>query len=61
MSETADVWYKVSSVYDATAERQIRWDDPDLGVEWPLERPILSERDRTAEGFAAFATRLGGA
>jgi dTDP-4-dehydrorhamnose 3,5-epimerase len=61
MSETADVWYKVSSVYDAAAERQIRWDDPDLGVEWPLERPILSERDRTAESFAAFAARLRGA
>ncbi len=61
MSEAADVWYKVSSVYDAAAERQIRWDDPDLGVQWPVERPLLSERDRTAESFAAFAARVRGA
>jgi dTDP-4-dehydrorhamnose 3,5-epimerase len=57
-SETADVWYKVSSVYDAAAERQIRWNDPDLAVTWPVPEPLLSERDHAAESFRAFAHRM---
>jgi dTDP-4-dehydrorhamnose 3,5-epimerase len=48
LSETADVAYKLSSVYDPATEAGIRWDDPDVGVDWPIEDPQLSERDRFA-------------
>jgi dTDP-4-dehydrorhamnose 3,5-epimerase len=59
LSDVADVTYKVSAVYDAEAERQIRWDDPDLAIAWPLTAPLLSPRDRAAESFAEFARRVG--
>ncbi|HTI29783.1 MAG TPA: dTDP-4-dehydrorhamnose 3,5-epimerase [Methylomirabilota bacterium] len=46
LSEVADVAYRVSSYYDPEAERGVRWDDPSLGIAWPLAEPILSERDQ---------------
>lgn len=57
VSESADVMYKVSSVYDAKTECGIRWDDPEIGVEWPIAAPLLSERDLGSESFAAFTRR----
>ena len=59
MSETADLLYKVSAVYDPTTECGIRYDDPELGIKWPVASPIVSERDANAEGFAALRERLG--
>ena len=46
LSEFADVNYKVSSYYDPATEAGIAWDDPDVGVEWPVSDPQLSERDK---------------
>jgi len=46
LSDDAIVQYKVSSVYNPRTERSIRWNDPDLAIPWPVENPILSERDR---------------
>lgn len=45
MSETAHIIYKVSSVYDPNEERGFRYDDPFVGIKWPIESPVLSERD----------------
>lgn len=59
-SETADVCYKVTSVYDAATECSIRWDDPDIGVTWPTTTPLLSARDLDAETFESFAERVRG-
>jgi len=58
MSDLADVVYKVSSVYDAKTECGIRWNDPDIGVKWPLEDPILSDRDQKTESFADYTKRV---
>ncbi len=58
LSELADVAYKLSSYYDPATEAGIAWDDPDLGVEWPISEPALSERDRTAPRLAEIADRL---
>lgn len=46
LSETADLAYKCSSYYDPAAERGIAWNDPDIGIAWPITAPILSERDQ---------------
>lgn len=46
LSEEADVLYKCSNVYVAATEAGIAWDDPDVGVAWPIANPTLSERDR---------------
>jgi dTDP-4-dehydrorhamnose 3,5-epimerase len=40
-----EVQYKVDSLYSAEHDRGIAWDDPTLGIEWPEEQPILSDKD----------------
>jgi len=40
--------YKCTEYYNKTAERVIRWNDPDLNIDWKTENPVLSDRDRTA-------------
>lgn len=51
LSPTARVYYKVSAPYDPKEERTLRWDDPHLAIDWPLNHPLLSERDRSAPFF----------
>ena len=49
LSETADFQYKCTDVYHPSSERTIRWDDPEIGIDWPLGDVIevqLSEKDR---------------
>jgi dTDP-4-dehydrorhamnose 3,5-epimerase len=58
LSDTADVAYKLSSLYDPETEAGIAWDDPDVGVEWPISDPQLSERDKTAPRLSEIADRL---
>jgi dTDP-4-dehydrorhamnose 3,5-epimerase len=40
------VFYYISTAYEPTASRGVRWDDPAIGVRWPLADAVLSERDR---------------
>ena len=59
LTDPADLLYKVTDYYSPEHDRSIRWDDPDIGIEWPLDvEPILSDKDanapylRDAEVFA---------
>lgn len=61
LSDVADVAYKVSAPYDATEERGIAWDDRDIGIGWPVEEPILSDRDRGNPRLDAIALEELGA
>ena len=45
LSAVAEVQYKCSHFYLPDAEAGIQWDDPDIAVPWPLDDPILSDRD----------------
>jgi dTDP-4-dehydrorhamnose 3,5-epimerase len=45
LSDEADVVYKVSREYDPDLDRGIVWNDPNMGIEWPVSDPILSEKD----------------
>ena len=47
LSEVADVCYQVSSLYDPATEAGIAWDDPEIGVDWQVADPLLSERDKS--------------
>lgn len=55
-SPTVDLLYKATAFYDPTADRALRWDDPTIGIHWPLEAlgqaPILSAKDLNAATFA---------
>lgn len=44
--DETEVFYQMSSFYEPTAARGLRWDDPLLGIRWPIAAPILSARDR---------------
>ncbi len=55
MSEVADFHYKVTCSYDPASERTLRWNDPSLRIDWPLEigmDPTLSEKDKSGALFA---------
>ena len=58
LSEVADVCYQVSSPYDPATEMGIAWDDPDVGVDWRVAEPLLSERDKTAPRLTEIAAEL---
>ena len=58
LSELADVTYLVSSLYDPETESGIRWNDPEIGVEWPVGEPLLSQRDIEAPTLGEVAAGL---
>jgi dTDP-4-dehydrorhamnose 3,5-epimerase len=47
-SEIADVEYKCSDFYDPGGEMGVAWNDPDIGIPWPVEHPQLSDKDAGA-------------
>ena len=47
LEDHTDVTYQVSQFYTPAAERGIRYDDPALGIRWPLEVQVISEKDRS--------------
>jgi len=60
LSDVADVLYKQTAYYDPAVERGIAYDDPEIGIEWPLpgEQLIVSERDAAAPRLAEIADEL---
>lgn len=58
VSEPADVCYRVSAYYDPSLDVSIAWNDAELAIPWPLDDPILSERDRQAAPLREIRPRL---
>jgi dTDP-4-dehydrorhamnose 3,5-epimerase len=52
LSEVAEIQYKCTGLYSSKAESGIRWNDPAIGIEWPIRDPILSEKDAKARSLA---------
>lgn len=48
LTDDVEVQYKVDNYYAPECDGNIRWDDPDIGVEWPIKPVILSEKDSKA-------------
>ncbi len=48
VSENVELSYKVDELYSPENDRSIRWNDPEIGVEWGVDEPILSEKDKSA-------------
>jgi dTDP-4-dehydrorhamnose 3,5-epimerase len=48
LSAVADFFYKCTEFYAPNLERAVRWDDPTLGIRWPVQSPLISEKDRAA-------------
>ena len=61
LKENSAMYYKVDNYYTPEKEFCIKWDDPQLGVKWPLkEEPIISEKDSKAKSFKEFVQKYGG-
>ncbi len=58
LSDDADVAYKLTSYFDSATEAGIAWDDPGIGIDWPIDDPQLSDRDRGAPRLADLAEEL---
>ncbi|HSZ20157.1 MAG TPA: dTDP-4-dehydrorhamnose 3,5-epimerase [Candidatus Acidoferrum sp.] len=54
LSEDVEVQYLCTGVYNSKAESAIRWDDPEIGIAWPLPPQFISEKDRKAQSLAAW-------
>jgi dTDP-4-dehydrorhamnose 3,5-epimerase len=52
LSDATEIQYKCTGIYNARAESAIRWNDPSIGVEWPLADVTVSEKDRNAPSLA---------
>lgn len=48
-SDTAEVVYKCTSLYAPEQEGSVLWNDPDIGIEWPIDAPILSAKDELGQ------------
>jgi dTDP-4-dehydrorhamnose 3,5-epimerase len=57
LSEFAEIEYLTTGIYNAKGEAGIRWDDPAIGISWPVETPTLSDRDRIAPTLAEWLLR----
>jgi len=60
LSKTAHMQYKCTTLYRPDDEITIAWNDPELGIDWPVENPILNEKDRSASRLAEILHRLSG-
>jgi len=54
LSDHAELQYKCTAIYNRKGETGIRWNDPQVGVEWPIasNEAVLSEKDRKAQSLA---------
>jgi dTDP-4-dehydrorhamnose 3,5-epimerase len=58
LSDVAEVHYKCTDFYHPSSELCIRWDDPEIGIPWPVDAPELSRKDREAPTLAEARERL---
>jgi dTDP-4-dehydrorhamnose 3,5-epimerase len=57
-SETALFAYKCTELYAPANEHAILWNDPDLGIKWPVEHPSLSAKDLNAKRLRDFSAEI---
>ncbi len=57
LSEALEIQYKCTGIYNGNAESGIRWNDPAIGIDWPVIDPIVSEKDATSQSLAEWLAR----
>ncbi|HEX9007181.1 MAG TPA: dTDP-4-dehydrorhamnose 3,5-epimerase [Bacteroidota bacterium] len=57
LSDFAEIQYKCTGIYSNKGESGIRWNDPKVGIRWPVEQPQLSRKDETAQTLEEWLRR----
>jgi dTDP-4-dehydrorhamnose 3,5-epimerase len=57
LSEVAEIQYKCTGIYNNKGESGILWNDPEIGIKWPVSDPVLSDKDRNAQTLAQWLAR----
>ena len=57
VSDFAEIQYKCTGVYNPQGESGILWSDPEIGIKWPVDNPILSEKDSKAQSLSEWLKR----
>jgi dTDP-4-dehydrorhamnose 3,5-epimerase len=57
LSDIAEIQYKCTGIYSNKGESGILWNDPEIGVKWPVSDPVLSDKDRNAQTLAQWLAR----
>jgi len=57
LSDVAEIQYKCTGIYNSRAESGIRWDDPEIGIEWPIRDVSLSDKDKNAQTLVQWLSR----
>ena len=61
LTDNCNILYKMDNYYAQYNEYNIKWDDSDIGIKWPIDEPIvISDRDRTAPSFREFVEKYRG-
>jgi dTDP-4-dehydrorhamnose 3,5-epimerase len=58
LSDEADFVYKCTQLYSPQHEAAVLWNDPALGIEWPVKEPVLSKKDAAALPLSELTARL---
>ncbi len=48
--------YKCTNIYNKASEGSVLWNDPDIGIDWEIENPVLSDKDKNAPSFKNFVS-----
>lgn len=60
LTEESEVLYKVDNVYNREHEGGLLWSDPEIGIDWPVQTPVLSEKDGRNMTFREFVQKYSG-
>lgn len=52
LADNTEIQYKCTGIYNGKAESAIRWNDPQIGIQWPVSDPVVSEKDQKARSLA---------
>jgi dTDP-4-dehydrorhamnose 3,5-epimerase len=60
LTDISEVVYKVDNFYSKEFERGLMWNDQQIGIDWPVKKPILSDKDKQNMTFIEFVNEYGG-
>ena len=57
LSDYAEIQYLCTGIYNSSAESGVLWNDPEIGIDWPVSEPILSQKDENAQSLKQWLNR----